>query len=238
LNLGIALDAPKAKQTWGGARPGAGRKPSGKRRDPLHRPRPRVLGREPQHVVLRTVRSLPRLRKRKVYDCVRACLRRMLGKLDFRICHVSIQHNHLHFLVEATDRDRLRSGMQGLAISLARRINKILGRKGKVFAFRYHATAIKSPRQARNSLAYVLNNWRRHNEDERTLASRFAAIDPYSSARSFTGWKESRGRIALPAGFQGFDPLEVAAPRTWLLRTGWTKSGGPISALATPRQPA
>jgi REP element-mobilizing transposase RayT len=238
LNLGMPLEAPKppVKKTWGGARPGAGRKPSGKRRDPLHRPRPRVLAREPQHVVLRTVRSLPRLRKRKVYDCVRACLRRMLGKLDFRICHVSIQHNHLHFLVEATDQDRLRSGMQGLAISLARRINKVLRRKGKVFAFRYHATAIKNPSQARNSLAYVLNNWRRHNEDERTLAARFAAIDPYSSARSFTGWKEGSGRIASPAGFQGFEPLEVSAPRTCLLRTGWTKSGSVISALATPRQ--
>jgi REP element-mobilizing transposase RayT len=230
----MSIDAPKPPSTWGGARAGAGRKPSGKRRDPRHRPRPRVLGREPQHVVLRAVRSLPRLRKRKVYDSVRVSLRHMLGNLDFRVCHLSIQHNHLHFLVEAADSDSLRRGMQGLAISLARRINKVLGRKGKVFAYRYHATAIKNPRQARNCLAYVLNNWRRHNEDVRTIAARFAAIDPYSSARTFDNWKEGRGRIPLPPGFKGFEPLDVAAPRTWLLRTGWTKAGVAISALGTP----
>jgi putative transposase len=242
LNLGLSVVAPtppptKKETTWGGARPGAGRTPSGKRRDPLHRSRPPVLGREPQHVVLRTVRSLPRLRRRKIYDCVRVSLRRMLGKLDFRVCHLSIQHNHLHFLVEAADAAALTAGMQGLAISLARRINKMLRRKGKVFAFRYHATAIKTPRQARHTLAYVLNNWRRHNEDERTLASRFAAIDPYSSARSFSGWKECR-RIELSPGFEGFAPLDVAAPRTWLLRSGWQKAGVSISAYATPGPPA
>lgn len=109
--------------------------------------------------------------------------------------------------------------MQGFAISAAKAINKICKRTGKVFEYRYHATPITTPRQARNALAYVLNNWRRHNEDERTRAAHEAAIDPYSTARQFAGWKERRAAV-MPPGFGSLDPLEVAPPRTWLLRVG------------------
>lgn len=156
----------------------------------------------------------------------------MLGMLGFQIVHVSIQHNHLHLLVEAAGKDTLRRGMQGFAISAAKAINKACKRTGKVFEYRYHATQISSPRQARHALSYVLNNWRRHNEDERTRAAHEAAIDPYSTARQFAGWKE-RNAAVMPAGFERFDPLEVAPPRTWLLRVGWEKSGA-ISAYAIP----
>jgi hypothetical protein len=123
--------------------------------------------------------------------------------------------------------------MQGLAISAAKAINKALKRKGKVFAFRYHATAITTPKQARHALAYVLNNWRRHCEDETTQASRFAAIDPYSTARAFDGWKETSEAV-LPPGFRAFQPLEVSEPRTWLLSIGWNKHHPRISVHETP----
>ncbi len=148
------------------------------------------------------------------------------------VVHLSIQHNHLHFLVEAGGKDTLRLGMQGLAISAAKAINRVCKRKGKVFAYRYHATSIRSPRQARNAFVYVLNNWRRHNEDERARAARFAAIDPYSTARAFTGWKEG-GAVKMPPGFATFAAMEVTEPKTWLLKVGWEK-GGAISAFVTP----
>jgi len=225
-------DKPKKKPTWGGAREGAGRKKSGTRSDPLHRMRPTVKRSEPQHIVLRTVKGLPRLRKGKIYNALRHTVRRMLGDLGFRIVHLSIQHNHLHLLVEAGTKPALCRGMQAVAISAAKQINKVLRRTGKVFAFRYHATAITTPKQARHALAYVLNNWRRHNEDERALAARFAAIDQYSSARSFKGWKETELAV-MPRGFRSFEPLEVAPPRTWLLTVGWGKHGL-ISAFSTP----
>ncbi len=65
---------------------------------------------------------------------------------------------------------------QSLAITAARAINRAAGRRGKVFAFRYHATRITTPRQMRNTLAYVLNNWRRHGEDQRSARARAAKI--------------------------------------------------------------
>lgn len=221
-----------APRTWGGARKGAGRPKTGKRKDTVHRTRPEVSGRHAQHVVLRVRKDVPRLRRGKIYRALRKTLSRHLGQLGFAVVHVSIQHNHLHFLVEAGTKRALRSGMQGLAISAAKAINRVCKRKGKVFEYRYHATAIRTPKQARHALSYVLNNWRRHNEDERALAARFAAIDPYSTAVAFDGWKEWREAV-LPDGFDSFPPLEVAPPRTWLLRIGWQRHGA-ISIHETP----
>jgi REP element-mobilizing transposase RayT len=232
MQLALDIPTPKKKLKHGGARPGAGRKKTGTRSDPLHRTRPTVRNYEPQHVTLRTLPIVGRLRKGKIYRALRKTLGRLLGKHGFRVCEMSIQKNHLHFLVEAGGKVALRLGMQGLAISAAKAINKALKRKGTVFAFRYHATAIKTPKQARHALAYVLNNWRRHREDETTQASRVAAIDPYSTARTFTGWRET-DEVVMPAGFQAYQPLEVTPPRTWLLTTGWKKHPA-ISVWETP----
>ncbi|HEY0251788.1 MAG TPA: hypothetical protein VGC41_09685 [Kofleriaceae bacterium] len=60
-------------------------------------------------------------------------------------------------------------------------------------------------------------------------------MDPYSSAASFTGWKELPGRcIEVPAAYQ---PLVTREPRTWLLRVGW-KRRGPISMFEVPGKDA
>src|SRR4029078_6555093 len=103
------------------------------------------------------------------------------ARTDYRIVHASIQSNHLHLLVEADSKDALRSGMQGFAISAARRLNRELGRpRGHVFAFRYHATTIASPPQARNAISYIVNNWRHHRRDLYDARR----IDRFSSANA------------------------------------------------------
>ena len=111
----------------------------------------------------------------------------------------------------------LSTGMQSLAINLARAINAACHRTGKVFAFRYHATQIKTDRYARNVIAYVLNNWRRHREDRRAPST--FLLDPYSSAISFPGWTV---KFAMPPDH---DPLPVSAPRTGLLHSAWQVYG-------------
>ena len=217
----------------GGKREGAGRKKTGRCSDAPHRKRPAVRTYEVQHVVLRTRRDVPRLRRGKTYQAIARALRHTLGESAFRVCHTSIQRNHLHFLIEANDKDALSHGMRSLAITAARAINRVLGRSGKAFAYRYHATAISSPRQMRNALSYVLNNWRRHDEDESCEAAHRAALDPYSTALAFRGWRERV--FALPTRHEsaGYEPLPAAAPETWLLRVGWERHG-PISAFEVP----
>ena len=79
----------------------------------------------------------------------------------------------------------------------------------------------------RNTLSYVLNNWRRHQQDQ-GVDSMFWEVDYFSSGPVFTGWRESAS--ALPVGYQ---PLPVREARTWLLASGWRKAGE-ISRRARP----
>ena len=140
-------------------------------------------------------------------------LAHFLGREDYRVVHGSIQNTHFHFLVEARDKRALTRGMQSLVIRLS---FALTGGRGKVFEERYHAVQIRTARQARSSLAYVLNNWRRH----RVWAGD-APVDPYSSGVSFTEWSEPV-RFELPAGYV---PLPMSAPRTSLLRSEWRRYG-------------
>jgi hypothetical protein len=142
--------------------------------------------------------------------------------------HFSIQPNHLHLIVEANDKGALARGMQGLAAGLARRVNRKLGRRGAVFAGRYHAHELRSPREVRNSIVYVLKNCEKHPVAFPDLGTAPAdGIDPCSSARWFAGWAD---RCAPPD-----TPPPVAASRTWLLSVGWrVRGGGPISRNEAP----
>jgi REP element-mobilizing transposase RayT len=169
------------------------------------------------------------LRRGPTYRAIDRALRHVLGEHAFRIVHMSIQHNHLHLIVEAEDKAALSHGMRSLTITAARAINRVLGRKGRVFAYRYTTKPITNPRQMRNALSYVLNNWRRHHEDKRSAAASTARIDPYSTAIHFSGWKEGP-RFAIPPGYE---PLPAAEAQTWLLRVGWQRHG-PISVYEEP----
>jgi REP element-mobilizing transposase RayT len=59
-----------------------------------------------------------------------------------RLCHFSVQRDHLHLVVEAANREALSRALQALAIRIARAINRVLGRKGKVFADRYDCSSL------------------------------------------------------------------------------------------------
>ena len=106
-------------------------------------------------------------------------------------------------------------------------------RKGSVFPDRYHAEIITTPRQARNALCYVLNNWRKHREDEHDFSAEWL-IDPFSSAWAFGGWKERGDSPFAWKTRETYEPMLTAYPQTWLLREGWRRGGGPISVYAVP----
>jgi REP element-mobilizing transposase RayT len=209
----------KKSTTHGGVRRGAGRPKMGLKRGGPHRARPQLNPRNPVHVVLRVERGLASLRQHRMFRAIRGALAPYVRRADFRIVHISIQSNHLHLIVEAAGARALTLGMQSFAIRTSRAINRVWRRVGKVFAYRYHASPIRTARYARNALAYVLNNWRRHREDLADAVKRRAKLDPYSSAVSFAGWTE---RFATPGDYV---PLPVAPPTTPLLRTEWLRYG-------------
>ena len=211
-------------RTHGGARPGAGRKPTGAKAGMPHIARPRLSRHRPVHVTVRVDRAVGQLRRRRAYQCVQWALIRMIPRDDFRVVHVSIQRTHLHLLVEASDERALSRGVRAFEISVARRLNRAAQRTGRVFPDRYHAEALTTPRQVRNTFAYVLNNWRKHREDA-GLASR---IDPFSSAIAFAGWRGHAHGFRLP---RGYEALPVKYATSWLLTDGWRRHG-----LVDPRE--
>ncbi|HET7503564.1 MAG TPA: hypothetical protein VFK02_21225, partial [Kofleriaceae bacterium] len=154
------------------------------------------------------------------------------------------QRTHIHLLVEADGKAALSVGMQGFQISAAKHLNREISkgrpgprRRGKVFPDRYHAEIITTPTQARHTLSYVLNNWRKHAEDRRSPMREWK-VDWFSSAAMFPGWAEYADepedqRHFLWKGPDTYDPLIVYQPRTWLLREGWRKAG-PISKDGVP----
>src|SRR5262249_26474273 len=211
--------------TWGGARLGAGRKPARGRAGVPHVCRPVHSCHHPLHVTVRVRQGLPSLREQALFFCIekqiRAAKRRFL-----RIVHFSVQSNHLHLLVEAADCQQLARGMKGFGVRVARRLNHLLSARGNVYDDRYHARVLKTPREVRNALVYVLFNYKKHRRRAAVL------LDPRSSARYFDGWSH---RSPVPAARGAPDDWPVAQSRTWLLTRGWRRLGGGLEQDESPR---
>jgi REP element-mobilizing transposase RayT len=217
-----------------------GRPKKGPRASERHKRRLALRADRPAHVILRAHADVGSLRRPDVFHAIREALITVWKLEDsFHIVHFSVQRTHIHMLVEATDRLALAKGMQTFGISAAKHINALIldedgkRRRGSVFPDRYHVKILKTPRQVRNCLAYVLNNWRHHGED-RGPRSRTWHLDPYSSAVTFEGWKERESRdgqrYVQPPDYTA--PL-VWSPRTWLLNVGWRRYGL-VSAFEVP----
>lgn len=202
---------------WGGRRPGAGRKPGLRPRVP-HLRRASFAASTPCHVTLRARRDLPSLRNPRLVREIERSFRAACEGRRFQLVHYSIQRDHLHLLVEADGLAALARGMMSIGARVARAVNRALGRRGAVLADRYHHRLLRTPREVRNALAYVLSNFRKHAASflgpHRDVGTR---IDPASSGRWFAGWTSAPD-----------PPVErapVAPARTWLLRVGWWRHG-------------
>ena len=160
------------------------------------------------HVTLRTAGGVAGLRRQRMLYALEEAFRAARIRFGMRIVHYSIQGNHVHLIVEAEDRASLTRGMQGLAIRMARTINRVLGRHGQVWADRYHSHLMKSRREVANALRYVFGNFAKH------AAQWGEGVRPY--ADTFTSIR-----------FLGLATVDdpVAQPTTWLLRIGWRGAG-------------
>jgi len=116
-----------------------------------------------------------------------------------------------------------------LTVRIARAVNRQLKRTGRLFADRYHARALKTPRSVRLALRYVLLNARKHAGSQQ-LPPGF--VDPRSSAPWFPGFSRPEGLAFGVAAARsewarasGKAEPPVAAPRSWLLRVGHERAG-------------
>jgi len=212
----LALDLQKPSG-WGGSRPGAGRKPAPDART-LHRPRERLDAQQACHVTLKVRPEVPSLRSVRLVRELERSFARLRKRRDFRLVHYSLQGNHAHLIVEARDPEALGRGMKALGARLARAVNRTFRRRGPVLADRYHLRVLRTPREVRSTLAYVLLNARRHARK----ASGVCRCDPASSGRWFDGWRRWPEAGLLQAGLRS---PPVARARSWLLRAGWRRHG-------------
>jgi REP element-mobilizing transposase RayT len=178
--------------TWGGRRKGAGRPRRSARRLVSHKRRPDHAARYPLHAVLRTLEGVPRLREKVMFSQVRAALRAGADRGGFRLVHYSVQGNHLHLVVEATDRQVLSRGMQGLAIRIARAVNRAASRRGRVFADHYFARELQTPAEVRRAVRYVLDNFILHGRRSPQTDPCAARLAPPRTWLLKIGWLRSR----------------------------------------------
>src|SRR5258708_23205900 len=104
-----------------------------------------------------------------------------------RLVQFAVQGNHIHLGGEAVDQEALGQAMQGLAIRIAKGVNRLSGRHGSVFADRYHAHLLKTPAEVRNAIHYVLYNRQKHQRQMGRWTHPWD-IDAYSSASGEACW--------------------------------------------------
>jgi len=227
----LTLDELRRHSGWGGPRDGAGR-PKSLRARVRHRKRAELCGPCPAHVTLRVRRDIPNLRSVRLVSEFHRSLRGACERGDFRVLHYSLQRDHAHFVVEADSRHALARGMKSIGARLARTVNRVFRRVGAVLDGRYHLHLLRTPREVRAALAYVLLNARKH------WLQRFGRVPPVrldaaSSARWFDGWSNDRSSSEAPRDVVP----EVAGARTWLARTGWRRHGL-VDPSEIPSRPA
>ena len=163
------------------------------------------------HMTVRRRDGLPSFRQQRIGKLL---LEILDDKNDdrFHIVEFSIQSNHIHLVVEADDRKTVIRKMQGFMIAFAKRVNRILGRSGKVWADRYFARDVTSSRDMHNVLSYVFGNAKRH----RAIPDAPGVVDVYSTTWRFFGFP-TRGTEHWPR----------PKPRTAMLQRWW-RAHGPV----------
>jgi REP element-mobilizing transposase RayT len=181
--------------TWGGRRPGAGRKPKSARAGVAHLTRPALAPRFPVHVTWRMDREVWNLRSRRCFSVMQRAMYAGALRFGFRLVHYAVMGNHVHLIVEAPDRKALGRAMKGLGVRIARALNRVMKRRGRVIGDRYHAHILKTPSEVRWARAYQLTNARQHYgyAHDDPFASRGPVVAPRTWLLVSVGARSPRG---------------------------------------------
>jgi putative transposase len=184
----------------GGKRKNAGRKPNGRRAGVSHLARERFARLLPVHVTVRVANHVYNLRSRRCFSVLARAFGAAAERFGVRIVQFSVQGNHVHLVVEAESNGALAQAMKGFAVRVARGLNRVMKRRGAVFADRYHSHVLRTPTETGRVVRYVRRNGVKHGTVARVEHDTYAshAVD-----------------VALPA------------PHTWLLRDGWRRAAPP-----------
>jgi REP element-mobilizing transposase RayT len=121
------------------------------------------------------------LRSRRAFGVVGPAIAKAAERFGMRIVHFSVQGNHVHLIVEAVETKALSRAMQGFSIRVARGLNRMMKRSGRVLGDRFHAHVLRTPTETRRAVAYVRHNRRKHlAEIGQRVSARY--VDEYTCA--------------------------------------------------------
>lgn len=158
-------------------------------------------------MTVRVRRGVWNLRSQRCFGPIAQALRKLRRRDGFRVVHFSVQGNHLHLITEADDRAAMTNGMRALLIRLAKRLNALMGTRGRLYADRFHERVLTSSRAVLAVVRYVLENHAKHLAQVGKLPP--PVSDPFSSA--------NRTLAAVRDG------PPWSPPASWLLRVGWRR---------------
>lgn len=223
--------SPPVRHGHGGARPGAGRKPNIPGQPGVDHDERAPLARQfPVLVTIKLRAGLPGLHGKPAGEVLRAafaagCERDLGGR--FRLCHFAILSDRLHLICEAEGRTALGRGLQGLQVRIARSLNKLWSRRGKLFADRYDDRILKSPSEVRDAIRLVFGLAPAAGGKQEIAGGRapeapeaIEAIEAFTSAPWSSEWRPRRGKRELDTARR-----PVAPARTRLLIDGWARHG-------------
>jgi putative transposase len=163
-------------------------------------PTMRLSKTEAVHVTFNLTSEVWNLRSARCFRVIEDSLADARERFELRVIEFCVMGHRLHLFVEADCNLALWRGMQALRVRIARRLNRLMGRRGPVFADRYCARVLESPSEFVDAIAYVLGNAAHHYGRE--------SADAFSSS-AYDG--EKRERV-------------LSRPRTWLLIAGWRRA--------------
>ena len=152
----------------------------------------------PLHITLRLREGLPNLRSRKGMQLIMKAFKGAQEK-GLRIIHFAVLSNHIHLIVEVANSEILYKSMRSLTTRLGiylRRwarpssLRRAQIKKLGLFRGRYHVHILKTAREVKNALHYVLLNPCKH-------FKKGPYIDFYTSSFIFKDWKLLIGRDLL-----------------------------------------
>jgi hypothetical protein len=104
---------------------------------------------------MRLLPGLPSLWRPQEHEVLLGAFRSGCQRFGFRLVHYAVLEDQLQLLTQGKHRRGHARGVQGLAIRIAKRLNRLWKRKGKVFCDRFQGKDLKTPREVRGMVAYL-----------------------------------------------------------------------------------
>lgn len=190
------------KGKWGGRRTGCGRKRIHSK-GVAHRKREKVSFKTPLHINLKVKVSI----RNKICLTILKKAIKNSRSMGLVISHFSLQSNHIHLIVEASDNKTLTQGMRSFTITFAKNINR-----GRIQLERYHLHVLKTLMEVKNAVHYVLFNEQKHRK------LKVAYVDQYSSLYLIKDLKRLAKIIKVTIILKDRGENFLDSPQGWMMR--------------------